>query len=137
MGSGHTVTAIYEITPVGSSARMVDESRYADNRRAAESGGTRNEYGYLKIRYKLPTESQSRLLQRPIPLTTSSSAALLREVQFSTAVAGFGQLLRGGQYTGALGYEDIIRQAQSSVGEDRFGYRGEFVRLVRKAQATE
>jgi Ca-activated chloride channel family protein len=140
VGSGHTVTAIYEITPVDSSARMVDESRYAQNRdenRRVESRGSRDEYGFLKIRYKLPTESQSRLLERPIPLKTPTSAALLREVQFSTAVAGFGQLLRGGSYTGALSYEDIISQAQSATGEDRFGYRGEFVQLVRKAQAAQ
>ena len=136
VGSGHTVTAIYEITPVDSSARMVDESRYAQNRRA-ESRGSRDEYGFLKIRYKLPSESQSRLLERPIPLKTPTSAALLREVKFSTAVAGFGQLLRGGIYTGTLSYEDIIGQAQSATGEDRFGYRSEFVQLVRKAQAAQ
>jgi Ca-activated chloride channel family protein len=135
VGSGHAVTAIYEITPVGSSARTVDESRYPQNRAAPATGGSREEYGYLKIRYKLPTESQSRLLEQPIPLTTASTpAAVLRDVQFSTAVAGFGQLLRGGSHTGALSYEDIIRQAQSATGEDRFGYRGEFVQLVRKAQ---
>ena len=136
VGSGHTVTAIYEITPVDSSARMVDESRYAQNRRA-ESRGSRDEYGFLKIRYKLPSESRSRLLERPIPLKTPTSAALLREVKFSTAVAGFGQLLRGGSYTGTLSYEDIIGQAQSATGEDRFGYRSEFVQLVRKAQAAQ
>jgi Ca-activated chloride channel family protein len=136
VGSGHTVTAIYEITPVDSSARMVDESRYAQNRRA-ESRGSRDEYGFLKIRYKLPTESQSRLLEQPIPLKTPTSAALLREVKFSTAVAGFGQLLRGGSYTGTLNYEDIIGQAQAATGEDQFGYRSEFVQLVRKAQAAQ
>jgi len=136
VGAGHTVTAIYEITPVGSRARMVDEARYEQNRRSSKSSGSRNEYGFLKIRYKLPTESQSRLLEQPIPLSTDSAPALLREVKFSTAVAGFGQLLRGGNYTGALGYEDVIRDAQASVGEDRFGYRAEFVQLVRKAQAA-
>jgi Ca-activated chloride channel family protein len=133
VGAGHAVTAIYEITPVDSEARMVDESRYSPRR--AETRGNRSEYGFLKIRYKLPAESRSRLLQRPIPLATESSAALLREVQFSTAVAGFGQLLRGGAYTGALGYEDIVRQAQAAIGEDRFGYRREFVQLVRKAES--
>jgi Ca-activated chloride channel homolog len=137
VGAGHTVTAIYEITPVDSAARSVDESRYAQNRRAAETRGSRNEYGYLKIRYKLPTESQSRLLERPIPLTTRAPAELLREVQFSTAVAGFGQLLRGGSHTGSLKYEDVIRQAQASLGEDRYGYRSEFVQLVRKAQTAK
>jgi Ca-activated chloride channel homolog len=138
VGSGHTVTAIYEITPVGSGARLVDEPRYPENRRGAESRGGRNEFGWLKIRYKLPTESKSRLLEQPIPLATNSIGAdLRREVQFSTAVAGFGQLLRGGKYTGSYSYEDVIRDAQGAVGEDRFGYRGEFVQLVRKAQAAQ
>jgi Ca-activated chloride channel family protein len=138
VGSGHGVTAIYEITPAGSPARMVDEPRYTENRRGAEPRGARNEYGWLKIRYKLPTESQSRLLERPIPVNTGRiSGVLQREVQFSTAVAGFGQLLRGGEYTGTFGYEDVIRDAQGAIGEDRFGYRGEFVRLVRKVQATQ
>jgi len=137
VGSGHTVTAIYEITPVGSQARLVDEARYSQNRRAA-SRGSRDEYGFLKIRYKLPGESKSRLLERPIPLASSSTRPeLMREVTFSTSVAGFGQLLRGGKFTGPLSYEDVIRQAQSATGEDRFGYRAEFVQLVRKAQAVQ
>ena len=138
VGAGHTVTAIYEITPVGSGARMVDEPRYTENRRGADTRGSRNEYGYLKIRYKLPSESRSRLLERPIPLNSGAVSPLLqREVQFSTAVAGFGQLLRGGSYTGAFSYEDVIREAQAAMGEDRFGYRSEFVQLVRKAQAAQ
>jgi Ca-activated chloride channel family protein len=138
VGSGHSVTAIYEITPAGSPARMVDEPRYTGNRRGAEPRSGRNEYGWLKIRYKLPTESQSRLLERPIPMNTGPISGMLqREVQFSTAVAGFGQLLRGGEYTGTFGYEDVIRDAQGAIGEDRFGYRGEFVRLVHKVQATQ
>jgi Ca-activated chloride channel family protein len=54
-------------------------------------------------------------------------------VGFSTAVAGFAQLLKGGAYTGKLSYEDVIEQAQKARGEDRNGYRTEFVDLVRKA----
>jgi Ca-activated chloride channel family protein len=57
------------------------------------------------------------------------------DVQFSTAVAGFAQLLRGGQFTGAFSYEDVIKQAQGALGADPYGYRGEFVQLVRKAQS--
>jgi len=137
VGSGHTVTAIYEITPANSDARMVDESRYPENRRSAASRGSRNEYGFLKIRYKLPGQSTSRLLERPIPLATQVGPEIRREVIFSTAVAGFGQLLRGGSFTGPLSYEDVISQAQSATGEDRFGYRAEFVQLVRKAEAAQ
>jgi len=57
-----------------------------------------------------------------------------RDVQFSTAVAGFAQLLRGGTHTGPLTYGDVLEQAQSARGDDRFGYRSEFIDLVRRAQ---
>jgi Ca-activated chloride channel homolog len=138
VGSGHTVTAIYEITPVGSAAVMVDENRYAENDRPAPKRGSRDEYGFLKIRYKLPNETQSRLLTKPIAVRSARlSEPVRRDVQFSTAVAGFAQLLRGGTYTGALTYDDIIRQAQGAKGDDRYGYREEFVQLVRKAQSAK
>jgi Ca-activated chloride channel family protein len=54
-------------------------------------------------------------------------------VGFSTAVAGFAQLLKGGAHTGGLSYEDVIAQAQKARGEDRNGYRAEFIELVRRA----
>jgi Ca-activated chloride channel family protein len=140
VGSGHTVTAIYEITPVGSAARMVDASRYAKDAKDAKppaATGTANEYGFLKIRYKLPDSSASDLIEQPIVIGARDlSADLQRDVQFSTAVAGFGQLLRGGKFTGTLNYEDLIKQAQAAKGDDPFGYRTEFVQLVRKAKVA-
>jgi Ca-activated chloride channel family protein len=137
VGSGHAVTAIYEITPVGSDARMVDESRYSKKPKAAPATGTANEYGFLKMRYKLPDQRKSELIEQPISLDSGSVSDSIRsDVQFSTAVAGFAQLLRGGQFTGALSYEDVIKQAQGAIGQDPFGYRSEFVQLVRKAQSA-
>jgi len=136
VGSGHAVTAIYEITPVGSDARMVDESRYSRKPKPAPATGTANEYGFLKIRYKLPEQRKSELIEQPISVDAGSVAEPIRsDVQFSTAVAGFAQLLRGGQFTGSLSYEDVIKQAQAAVGADPYGYRSEFVQLVRKAQS--
>jgi Ca-activated chloride channel family protein len=137
VGSGHTVTAIYEIAPAGSGAMSVDPLRYADEKAAASKETSRNEYGFVKIRYKLPNEDTSRLLSRPIPLETGRLSALVqREVQFSTAVAGFAQLLRGGAHTGGLTYDDVLAQAQASKGDDPYGYRTEFVQLVRKAKTA-
>jgi Ca-activated chloride channel family protein len=137
VGSGHTVTAIYEITPVGSAARTVDPSRYAKDEKPPVGTGTANEYGFLKIRYKLPDSDTSDLIEQPILVAPRDLPAnVQRDVQFSTAVAGFGQLLRGGAFTGSLGYEDIIKQAQASKGDDPFGYRTEFVQLVRKAKVA-
>jgi len=140
VGSGHTVTAIYEITPVGSAARMVEPSRYAKEAEAPKrivAVGTSAEYGFLKIRYKLPDSNTSDLIEQPILVAPRDVPAnVQRDVQFSTAVAGFGQMLRGGTFTGALSYEDIIKQAQASKGDDPFGYRTEFVQLVRKASVA-
>jgi Ca-activated chloride channel family protein len=137
VGSGHTVTAIYEITPVSSATRMVDPSRYQKNEKPQAERGTVSEYGFLKIRYKLPDSDTSQLIEQPIPIDSRDVPQnILRDVQFSTAVAGFGQLLRGGTFTGPLNYDDIIKQAQAAKGDDPFGYRTEFVQLVRKAKVA-
>jgi Ca-activated chloride channel family protein len=131
VGSGHTVTAIYEITPVGSKARLIDERRYAA---AADSKGKAGEYGFLKIRYKLPNGVRSRLLEQPILMDARTPANVADDVKFSTAVAGFAQLLRGGKYTGSLSFEDVVSEAQAAIGDDPYGYRAELVELARKAQ---
>ncbi len=136
VGSGHTVTAIYEITPVGVDARMIEESRYSKKPQPVATGRA-TEYGFLKIRYKLPKDSKSQLIEQPIRIDSGKAPeAIQRDVDFSTAVAGFGQLLRGGKYVGSLSYEDVIRQGLAARGEDPYGYRNEFVQLVRKAQTA-
>jgi Ca-activated chloride channel family protein len=141
VGAGHTVTAIYEITPVGAEP-SVDEPRYEGNRPKRDekpaAGASRNEYGFLKIRYKLPSENKSRLISEPIPLRSGDvPASVARDVRFSTAVAGFAQLLRGGSYTGSLTFDDVIREAQAAGDGDRSGRRAEFIELVRKAKSAE
>ena len=138
VGSGHSVTAIYEITPVGVDARMVEPGRYAKkSEKPVVSAGNAGEYGFLKIRYKLPESSKSQLIEQPIHIgSDKSGGSIARDVQFSTAVAGFAQLLRGGQYTGTLSYDDVIRQGLAARGDDPFGYRNEFVQLVRRAQSA-
>jgi len=142
VGAGHTVTAIYEITPVDSGASSVDPRRYGNvakpDEASGKSSGLSSEYGFLKIRYKLPDGRESKLLEQPIgKAMPAASAAVKRDVQFSTAVAGFAQLLRGGQYTGKLRYDDVIEDADGALGGDRNGYRAEFVQLVRKARTAK
>jgi len=135
IGSGHAVTAIYEITPVGSKAKLIDNSRYEGGEEAAgDPRGKAGEYGFLRIRYKLPDSSRSKLIEQPIRVDAGVPERIKEDVNFSTAVAGFGQLLRGGNYTGSLTYEEVIRQASGAIGKDPYGYRKEFVELVRKAQ---
>jgi Ca-activated chloride channel family protein len=136
VGSGHAVTAIYEITPVGSKEKSVDDLRYGEKAKTPEPEGKSNEYGYLRIRYKLPNGLRSRLIEQPILVDAGVPEGLKDNVQFSTAVAGFGQLLRGGKYTGSLKYEDVIREARGALGDDPYGYRAEFLTLVHKAKVA-
>jgi Ca-activated chloride channel family protein len=140
VGAGHTVTAIYEITPAGSDAALIGERRYgkdSENDKAMQSRGKSGEYGFLKIRYKLPDGKESKLIEQPIEKNMpAANAGVKRDVQFSTAVAGFAQLLRGGMYTGSLDFDDILEEAQGGIGSDADGYRAEFVQLVRKARSA-
>ena len=143
IGAGHTVTAIYEFTPVGSGAGLVDERRYGQSATAESTGAASDfsdEYAFLKIRYKLPGEDSSTLMTRPITAADSldqgHDPSLVRETSFATAVAGFGQLLKGGKYTGDLDYDDVAELARKSKGDDQFGYRSEFVQLVRLAKTA-
>ncbi len=129
IGAGHSVTAIYEITPVGSPAVLNGPLRYAP---AAEATATDGELGFLKLRYKRPGEDRSVLIETPIlPGAVPASG----DVAFSAAIAGFGQLLRGGDYLGAWGYDDAIALANGARGEDPFGYRTEAVTLMRLAES--
>ena len=88
----------------------------------------------MKIRYKLPKEDKSRLTSQPIFAAGNSEVSALQEVSFATAVAGFAQLLQGGKYTGEWTYDDALALAMSNKGEDHYGYRAEFIRMVRQAK---
>ena len=98
--------------------------------------GPTYEIGFVKIRYKLPKSDTSRLISTPIDGRTAvrSFEAAPRDARFATAVAGFAELLRGGRYTGSLSYDDVLRIANASRGPDEFGYRSEFLELVRAAK---
>lgn len=136
IGSGHSVTAIYEITPVGADHKLLDASRYQTESEATKDKSN-NEYAFLRMRYKVPGESKSQLIEKPIKVQQESSPALQSEAKFATAVAGFAQLLRGSNYTGDLTYDKVIDLAQANKGSDEYGYRTEFVQLVRKAKIAK
>lgn len=131
IGSGHSVTAIYELTPVGA-PKSVDDLRYAPKTAAVKADASAAEAGFVKIRYKLPNENESKLIELPIrtaDLTGIDKAST--EVRFSTAVAAYGQLLRGEPYLKKFGYDEVINLANGAKGDDAFGYRAEFVNLAR------
>lgn len=131
IGSGHTVTALYEITPTDAKQRLVDPLRYG-NGNTTESKEEGDEYAFVKIRYKQPEGSVSKLITTPVG--HGNDTTLTGEPAFATAVAAFGQLLRGDAPTKDFTYDDVIRLAQSNKGEDPFGYRSEFINLVRLAK---
>jgi Ca-activated chloride channel family protein len=148
IGAGHTVTAIYEITPVGGKA-LIEPSRYQTTEKQttekpAADQKTSDEYAFLRIRYKLPGEKTSQLIEQPIGAKQQLSAtkkiapdAIEQEVWFATAVAGFAQLLRGSKFVGEYNYDQVIELAQSAKGSDHYGYRTEFIQLVRKAKLAK
>ncbi|MCF6233926.1 MAG: von Willebrand factor type A domain-containing protein [Rhodobacteraceae bacterium] len=127
IGAGHSVTALYEVTPVGSPAQLSDPLRYQPAEVAAES----DELGFLKLRYKQPGAAESQLIELPIRAQGEASA----DMRFSVAIAGFGQLLLDSPYLGDWGYDQAITLANAAKGDDAFGYRAEAVRLMRLAQS--
>ncbi len=131
IGAGHTVTALYEVSLVGQPG-LLGESRYG-RRVAAPAGGEQgNELGLLRLRYKAPDGSVAEELATPVNRKAQPASEDLR---FAAAVAAFGQQLRGGKHLGHFDYGDIEALAAGARGEDRYGYRGEFVRLVQLASA--
>ncbi|MFV0680814.1 vWA domain-containing protein [Ottowia sp.] len=149
IGAGHTVTALYELTLSGAKG-SIDPLRYAQAKKAdnphanananakakAKAKAKANELAHLRLRYKLPGQPSSTLIDTPIarqaiaPLASTDT-----EFRFATAVAIFGQLLRGGRHTGTWSYADARALAFENQGSDRYGYRAEFVRLIDLAQA--
>ncbi|MGN7736033.1 VWA domain-containing protein [Hyphomicrobiales bacterium] len=137
IGSGHSVTAIYEVTPTGSPAVLNDDLRYAEAQKpAAEASPHGGELAFLKIRYKKPDGDKSELITTPV--TEANAVPALAEapndVRFSVAVAAFGQKLAGVTALADYSYDSVIDLATAAKGADPFGYRGEFVNLVRLAK---
>ena len=139
IGSGHSVTAIYEITPVESKEKMIDDLRYQKAERKKEVVDTSSEYAFLKMRYKLPSEETSKLITLPIGndkgFDSVTSAPI--DMQFAAAVAAFGQVLRNDPFTGDFSYDDILKIAEPARGRDQFGYRSDFLNLVRLAKTAK
>ena len=135
IGAGHTVTALYEIALTGSKGSRLEPLRYQS--KTLENKSMRDEIAHLRLRYKAPEGSESKLLEWPLQRASIKGdfAQASERMRFAAAVAGFGQLLKGGQYTGKFSFGDIAKLAYGARGEDRFGYRGEFLSLVKLAQS--
>ncbi|WP_424683422.1 vWA domain-containing protein [Frateuria sp. YIM B11624] len=125
IGAGANVTALYEIVPQGSDGGRIDPLRYGAAKVAAKHG---DELAFLRLRYKLPGQSHSRLIERPIAAQASARAS--ERLRFAAAVAAFADQLRGGKGTGDFGYRRIAALAGQARGNDPQGYRAGFVQLV-------
>ncbi|PHP67497.1 hypothetical protein CSC94_07255 [Zhengella mangrovi] len=139
IGSGHSVTAIYEITPKGSPAQQIDDLRYQSDAAEAGAGNSSDEYGFVKIRYKKPDSDTSQLITQPV--TSANEIASLdqgsNDLRFSVAVAGFGQKLRKTSQVADTGWDAIATLAAGARGDDPYGYRSEFLRLVQIAKTLD
>ena len=134
LGSGHTVTALYEIIPVGVNSEFlkdIDDLKY-QSRANSEKGS--DEWLTVKFRYKQPDGEKSKLIVRGLK---TESDEMSKNLQWASAVAGFGMLLRDSKFKGDLTYQQVMNQAKGALGKDAFGYRKEFVDLVETASRVQ
>ncbi|QTC91433.1 vWA domain-containing protein [Brevundimonas goettingensis] len=141
VGSGASVTALYEITPVGGPSQ-IPERRYDDNRRTPAlqwgAGDPDGEVGFVQVRYKLPGQPTSRLIQHVVSNAGGDrvSAQPPESTRWAMAVAAFGQRLRGDPWMAAnYDWASILDQAQGARGDDPYGDRAEVVQLIRAADS--
>ncbi len=137
IGAGHTVTALYEISMVGSNSKYNDPLRYSLSPDAGKRH--KDEIALLRLRYKQPDSNTSKLIERPVKMADiiNTLEKTSERFRFSASVAGFGQLLRGGKYTDNYQYDDVLELARNARGRDAFGYRGEFISLVNLAKSLQ
>jgi Ca-activated chloride channel homolog len=137
LGSGHTVTALYEIIPAGEHSeflKKVDTLKYQP-----EAGFSRSNFSKemmtVKLRYKDPAGEASRLMEVPVLDQRVALAVTSENFRFAAAVAEFGLLLRHSAFKQQANYKNVLNLAGSAVGADQQGYRKEFVELAKKAQS--
>jgi len=136
IGAGHTVTAFYELIPKGAEDNVtpkVDPLKYGS---PVASNGNLDELLTVKLRYKLPKETESSLLSFPVLVSSVRKAGEESEdFRFASAIAGFGMLLRDSPYKGNARFDNILNMAETSIGKDLSGYRRGFLELIKKARA--
>ncbi len=138
IGAGHEVTALYELTPAGSDAARLPALRYgaakpAETKLAAAA--KTGEIAHLRLRYKLPGASASRLIETPI-LRSQLKAEPGESLRFAAAVAAYADALRGGTRMDGWSWNAIAAAARGARGDDRWGERAEFLQLVDAARAA-
>ncbi len=144
IGAGHTVTALYEVVPVGTannpatSVPPVDLLKYSSNDRSTSARSTSsNEMLTVKLRYKKPDEDKSESVERAVTDTNEGFESAPIDLKFAAAVAEFGMILRDSEYKGNGTLDTVLEWAREGKGNDANGYRAGFIELVRKTQALK
>ena len=128
MGAGHTVTALYELLPPGSKKiPEVDRLKYQSSFQPSEN---RDEVLNIKLRYKPEGSDKSFLLTKAVTDNNKNLQTTTDDFRFAAAVSGFGTLLRNSDQTDQITYSQLLSLARNSRGEDKNGYRAEFIRLL-------
>lgn len=134
IGAGHTVTALYEIIPVGeatdSGLATVDPLKYQKTQPETAGG---DELMTVKLRYKQPDASKSQLVVAPVKNSLIQFEEATSDFKFASAVAGFGMLLRNSKHLQSTNYASILAIADANRGADKHGYRGEFIKMIAAA----
>jgi Ca-activated chloride channel family protein len=133
VGSGHSVTALYEIVPAGVEVpgASVDPLKYQTAPKTVNSA----ELLTVKVRYKEPDGESSRLMSMAVVDSRRRMDQASEDLRFAAAVAEFAMLLRGSEHRGEATYEQVARLASTARSDDRDGYRSEFLQLVDAARA--
>jgi Ca-activated chloride channel homolog len=141
MGSGHNVTALYELIPSGSDERIpsIDPLKYQPSRINEEKEeyndrSVSGEYLTIKLRYKKPDGETSRLMEKPVRGPVKEIENASENLRFASAVSEFGMLLRESEFKGSSTFEKAIALASGARGEDEEGYRAEFIRLIKSVR---
>lgn len=138
IGAGHRVTALYEITLADSQQFRIEPLRYQHSGDSQTSAGS-DELAFVRLRYKKPDVSRSSLIEQVLlrQQVRDSIQRASNNLKFATAVAAWGELLRGGEKLTGFSYADIIELARQSRGEDVHGYRSEFIKLVELSEMLD
>lgn len=138
VGAGHTVTALYELSLTNSDFKRLGERRYskkANNTSQIKSTKFNGELGLLKLRYKKPQASESKLISKILKVDTlKSSGKSDANTQFAAAVAAFAQTLKDDKYLQSFSFDDIIQLANRNRKYDPYGRKAEFIQLVSLAK---
>lgn len=136
LGSGHTVTALYEVIPVGIKSTFsgsIDDLKYQSNNKPVVLGNSK-ELLTVKLRYKQPDGNVSKLIEQPVIDNRIAFDKTTNNFRFSAAVAEFGMLLRQSDFRQNSSFDQVIRNAQKAMGNDNEGYRSEFIKLAKSAK---